>query len=112
MKPLWRSVLTPGFALVAAVVTANAGLSYWNVRTLAATDRWVIHTFEVLTELEDTLSLLKDAETGQRGYLLTGRDRYLEPYRDAVDRIPAKLDRLKELTADNPRQQARFPELE
>ncbi len=108
----WRAVLTPAFAIVAAVVVANAGLSYWNVWTLAATDRWVIHTFEVLTELEDTLSLLKDAETGQRGYLLTGRDHYLEPHREAVAGVPGKLRRLKELTADNPRQQARFPELE
>jgi CHASE3 domain sensor protein len=112
MNAFVRSVLTPGFVLVAAAVLANAGLSAWNVRTLAATGRWVAHTLEVLAELEDTLSLLKDAETGQRGYLLTGRDHYLDPYCAAADRLPGKLDRLRGLTADNPRQQGRFPALE
>jgi CHASE3 domain sensor protein len=108
----FRSGWTLGFGLVAAAVVANAGLSYWNIRTLAATDRWVVHTLEVLAEQNDTLSLLKDAETGQRGYLLTGRGQYLEPYRDATARISGKLNHLKELTADNPRQQERFPDLE
>ena len=41
---------------------------------------WVIHTHQVETLMESVLSQLKDAETGQRGYLLTGQIRYLEPY--------------------------------
>jgi CHASE3 domain sensor protein len=107
-----RSALTTGFVLVVLAILANAELSAWNVHTLAATDRWVVHTLEVLTELEDTQSLLKDAETGQRGFLLTGRDHYLDPYRAATDRIPAKLQRLRELTADNSRQRDRLPVLD
>jgi CHASE3 domain sensor protein len=110
--PAARPFAAFGAALAAGVVLVNACASYWNVRTLAATHRRVVHTHEVITQLQDVLSLLKDAETGQRGYLLTGEAAYREPYDEAVDVLPARLARLKELTADNPNQQARFPELE
>jgi PAS domain S-box-containing protein len=55
---------------------------------------------------------MKDSETGQRGYLITGDDRYLEPYNAAVVGIQDSVQRLKHLTEDNPRQQARIPPLE
>jgi CHASE3 domain sensor protein len=97
---------------VAAVVLVNASASYWNVRTLAATHQWVAHTYQVLTGLQSTLSLLKDAETGQRGYLLTGRAHYLEPYEAAITQLPERLAGLRELTADNHEQQRRLAELE
>lgn len=106
-----RAVASFGFVLVAAVVVANASASYWNVRTLADGNRWVVHTHEVISRLQDVLSLLKDAETGQRGYLLTGKDEYLEPYRTAVEKMPGRVDQLQALTADNPDQQARLPAL-
>ena len=111
-QPLVRPFLTFGTTLATAVILVSACASYWNVRTLTATNRWVVHTHEVLTDLQGALSLLKDAETGQRGYLLTGKERYLEPYHDAIAQIPGKLQRLKELTIDNPYQQERFPDLE
>lgn len=107
-----RPFLSFGMTRAAGVVLVSACASYWNVRTLEATNRWVVHTHEVLTELQGTLSLLKDAETGQRGFLLTGREHYLEPYHDAIAHIPGKLQRLKDLTADNSQQQSRFPDLE
>ena len=55
---------------------------------------------------------MKDSETGQRGYLITGEDRYLEPYNAAVAAIQDRVQRFKHLTEDNPRQQARIPLLE
>ncbi|MBW8875656.1 MAG: CHASE3 domain-containing protein, partial [Acidobacteria bacterium] len=51
-------------------------------------------------------------ETGQRGYVLTGREQYLEPYRTALKAVPARLARIRSLTADNPVQQSRIPLLE
>ena len=53
----------------------------------------------------ESSSLLKDAETGQRGFVITGDEAYLEPYRGAVDALPGTLEDLRELTADNPNQQ-------
>lgn len=73
---------------------------------------WVKHTQEVLTELETTLSTMKDAETGQRGYLITGDESYLEPYKTAISQIDGQIQNLKRLTADNPNQQRRIASLE
>jgi CHASE3 domain sensor protein len=58
--------------------------------------------------LDDLLSTAKDAETGQRGYLLTEDPKYLEPYGAAKSALRAKLDKIADLTADNPRQQSRI----
>jgi len=72
----------------------------------------VSHTHEVLASLEAALSSLKDAETGQRGYLLTGDPAYLEPYRDAVSRFRGQVAELRQLTLDNPAQTARLLRVE
>ena len=88
------------------------GLGYWNTLQLRENDTLVAHTDEVLDALEGVLSTMKDSETGQRGYLITGEDRYLEPYNAAVAAIQDRVQRLKQLTEDNPRQQARIPLLE
>jgi CHASE3 domain sensor protein len=101
-----------GFLLLTGVVVANACASFWNISTLATTNRLTVHTHEVLTQIEETLSLLKDAETGQRGYLITGEPRYLRPYEDAAAGIHQRFTRLRELTADNASQQARTERLE
>lgn len=66
---------------------------------------WVVHTHEVIEELERTSSLLKDAETGQRGYLLTGNPSFLAPYLASQHAIASQLHKLGELTGDNPGQQ-------
>ncbi len=50
------------------------------------------------------LSLVQSAETGQRGFLLVGRDVYLGPYNAAVTQLPGSLDRISQLVADNPTQ--------
>ena len=55
--------------------------------------------------------MIKDAETGQREYLITGEGRYLEPYYAAISSIDERLERLKTLTTDNPSQQSRLASL-
>jgi PAS domain S-box-containing protein len=100
------------FGLVIAVLLANAGVSYFNIRRLAENEHDVAHTYEELAGLERLMFLLNDAETGQRGYLLTGDAAYLEPYTEGVRQVSGQLDQLKELTADNAEQQSRFPALE
>ncbi|MEY2411440.1 MAG: hypothetical protein QOD84_46, partial [Acidobacteriaceae bacterium] len=69
------------------------------------------HTYEVLNSLDETVGQLSDAETGQRGYLLTGDETYLEPYRAAIKSVDQTVAHLKNLTADNPSQQKRIQEL-
>jgi PAS domain S-box-containing protein len=70
------------------------------------------HTFEVIATARALELSTRDAERGQRNYLLTGDRSHLELYRSGIQRAPALLDKLKRLTADNPDQQGRIPGLE
>ena len=62
----------------------------------------VLHSNELLLALDNVLSLVKDAESGQRGYVITGRPEYLAPYRAAVGSIQAQMDALERLVARRP----------
>ena len=104
------SVIT-GFALLLAVLLVNAGITKRQLDRQVATGIWVIHTHQVQLELSETLALLTDAETGQRGYLYTGQQQYLAPYDRAVRQVELQIDDLAGLTADNPRQQAAIAQL-
>ena len=72
----------------------------------------VSRTHAVIGEIEESLSDLQDAETGQRGFLLTGDERFLDPYIAAVARLPDQIRELREITADNAEQQAAVARLE
>jgi PAS domain S-box-containing protein len=97
---------TIAIALLVAALLVDAVLTLHNIREVATSVQWVSHTHAVLGQLEQVVSTLKDAETGQRGYLLTGERPYLEPYDQALPRIQGQLDRLRDLTIDNPPQTA------
>lgn len=72
---------------------------------------WIIHTYEVMNEARATLSSLQDAETGQRGFLLTADQSYLEPYRNGRVAFERHLEQFKQLTNDNPDEQTRAGKL-
>lgn len=97
------TALGVGVALVFFLITG--ALSYSNMLTLRGGTAKVVHTHEVITELGSLLSAAQDAETGQRGFLLTGNNRYLEPYQDALARADASMNTIQSLTSDNPVQQ-------
>jgi len=101
-----------GFALALVILVVIGGVAYRSIGKLTDTAGWVDHTQQVLATLEATLSTLKDAETGQRGFLLTGEDRYLEPFRAAQESSDRQIRALRELTKDNPTQQRRLDVLE
>jgi PAS domain S-box-containing protein len=100
-----------GIGLVVAVLVGNAFLAYRNTSQLLEDAGQVAHTHEVLDLTADLLRTLVDAETGQRGYLLTGKDSFLEPYRQALGRLDQEVRTLQDKTQDNPRQQARIEQL-
>jgi len=106
-----RFSVVSGFVLLLAVLIANAIVTRRQLAVQIANQEWTEHTQQVLLELAQTESLLKDAETGQRGFLYTGDSKYLAPYDLAVDQIEPRIENLARLTADNPNQQARIPEL-
>ncbi len=100
--------LAAGFGLAGLVLVLIAVVAYRSTNTLIDNDGWVGHTHQVRAELANLLSELKDAESGQRDYVVTGDERYLGPYQPALTGIKTTLDGVRRLTADNPRQQQRL----
>src|ERR1700712_921672 len=68
--------------------------------------RWVSHTHEVIYQATEFLSVVRDAEAGQRGYLITGDTTYLKPYHAAEKNLLWHFDDLRNLVSDNPQQQS------
>src|SRR5205823_6653230 len=99
-------------AVVGVVAYRNTMQISESERFVVETNRHVAHTHEVMTQIALVRSLLEEAETGQRGFLLTGEDSYLEPYQAARDDIGPALEHLKELTHRNANQQRRLRDLE
>lgn len=101
-----------GIVLALAALIANAIVSYRGLSNLIRHNQLVVHTMQVISELDAALSEITDAETGQRGYLITQDASYLDPYYKAVNEIPNHVQTLATLTEDNPYQQARIPRLQ
>ena len=101
-----------GFGLTLIVLIVGGVMGVINTRRLTENERQVARTHEVRAELEILLSTLKDAETGQRGYLLVQDEKYLQPYEEAVERLQTILTRLAFLTSENSLQQERLRALQ
>ncbi len=85
---------------------------YRSTAHLIENDRWVTHTHEVRTKLADLISSLKDAETGQRGFVITADENFLEPYSRSLPEITRTFSELRALTSDNDVQQRRLSSLQ
>ena len=72
--------IAAGFALAFLMLAIIGGVAYRGRVALTTTSQSVTHTHLVIEHIADVLSLLKDAETGQRGYIITGDEAFLEPY--------------------------------
>ena len=94
-----------GFLLLAVLASIVASVAS------ADADRWAVHSLMVRQATEHLFSLIQDAETGQRGFLLTGDASYLAPFYTAKTEIPAAENTLRSLTTDNPLQQSRLAKL-
>ncbi|WP_316828805.1 CHASE3 domain-containing protein [Pedobacter miscanthi] len=97
-----------GFILSIIFTIATSALSYFSVEKFYNSEKWVDHTNTVRGKLESIISSMKDAETGQRGFLLTGNEKFLEPYKGAAQLTRAAFDTVKYLTKDNAAQQNEF----
>ncbi|MES2990737.1 MAG: response regulator [Pseudomonadota bacterium] len=101
-----------GFLLGVVAVAVISLLSYQSLQNRQTTAELVSHTFSVMERLQALMSTLKDAETGQRGYLLTGGERYLDPFIAAKAALPEDFRRVREMTLDDAAQQERLATLE
>ena len=104
--------LTFGFVVSSIFLIVVGMVGYWSNYALITTSYSVSHTHKVAEKVAEYLSNLKDAETGQRGYLPTGDAGYLDPYQSAIDGSSRMIGELRTLTADSPSQQRRIDQLE
>jgi len=94
---------------VLLAILALVGIVTWERLNASREAReWSQHSYRVLGTMKDLAIALRDAETGQRGYVITGKDDYLAPYDSARDRLGVLQGELQKLTADNPAQQERL----
>ncbi|HEX2866723.1 MAG TPA: methyl-accepting chemotaxis protein [Ignavibacteriales bacterium] len=109
MKMRSKILLNSGIILF---LMAIVGIGvYFNIKSMNETFKWVKHTEEVIGEANLLGKMLIDMETGERGFLITGDDNFLEPYNNGKEEFDGRLDKLKETVNDNPVQVKRLEEL-
>jgi CheY-like chemotaxis protein/CHASE3 domain sensor protein/putative methionine-R-sulfoxide reductase with GAF domain len=108
---LGKKILT-GFIICSLILIVLAWISFENSEKLIASNQWVVHTQEVLYALEQTQAASIAAETAERGYIITGDENFLAPLKEAKSHLFELIDKVKELTRDNPGQQAYPKEIE
>jgi len=95
-----------GLACVLAFFCLTSGVAYLNIQSLRSNNQQIMHTHQVIVGIDGLMATMLDAETGQRGYLLTGNAEYLQPYQRAVKEVDERLAHVQNLTRDNPTQTA------
>jgi CheY-like chemotaxis protein/CHASE3 domain sensor protein len=101
-----------GFVVAVAAVAFIALLTYRALQTRSDAAGRVTHTLQVMDQLQTIMSFAKDAETGQRGYLLTGEEPYLEPFSSAKAQLPDEIRKAYDLVDSDPVQLQRLKNLE
>jgi signal transduction histidine kinase/CheY-like chemotaxis protein len=105
-----RRLLGLGALSFCLLIIAGAG-AIFTANRAADAEGWVEHSMQVRRDARTILVQLLNAETGQRGYLLTANEAYLEPYVSAVNSLEADYHHVTNLTADNPTQQEKLAAL-
>jgi signal transduction histidine kinase len=104
---------TKAIAACALIILLCIGsLSYWGIVRDEEDREWVTHTLLVVEKLQTVRIDITQAETGQRGYMLTGQDRYLELYRAGLNQVRQDLKDLPDLISDNPVEREAIQRLE
>lgn len=102
MKFSLKRNLLIGFGASLLILILSSAASWVSINNLFTSADLVNHTNTVVQKLDETLSVMIDAETGQRGFLITGKEEFLEPYRGAYEKASTLITELQGLTADNP----------
>ncbi len=100
-----------GFGVSFFILIVSSVASYISISKLIESSGMVAHTRNVISATDGILSDLQDAETGQRGFYLTGKESFLEPYINSLKSLPGSLKVAKDLSFDNPVQSKRLDTL-
>ena len=108
--PISRKLMA-AFAAVVVVIFASSAIVYDRLLVIERAKNWRVHTTDVLETLQNAMDAMVDQETGVRGYLITGDEEFLEPYHRGGNAYTAAIQKIRDLTSDNPAQQSRLDEL-
>ncbi|MDB5013719.1 MAG: sensor hybrid histidine kinase [Daejeonella sp.] len=112
MNTAFKRNLQVGFFLSLIILIISSVASYVTIDNLLSSSASVNHTHEVILELDEILSIAQDAETSQRGFLLTNDERFLDRYYGADGKLLQSLSIIRNLTSDNQTQQRKCDQLE
>ncbi|MGZ9733994.1 CHASE3 domain-containing protein [Flavobacterium sp. GNP002] len=107
-SPLFLKII---FIISVAVIFFIGGITFKHITVLKKSSNYVSNSHEVNTELERLISFIKDAETGQRGYILTRDKQFLEPYLKSKDLVKKSFNHLSQLTKNSRTQQENLKKL-
>ncbi|MEH2134897.1 MAG: GAF domain-containing protein [Nostoc sp.] len=96
--------IAAGFGLASAILILIGVVAYQNTRVSTNNQSVVKNSYKKINSLNELLSQIKDAETGQSSYILTGEKSYLKPYQSALENVNQEIAKLKNLTADQPKE--------
>ena len=105
MNSSFRRNLIIGYGVSLLLLVLSSVASFISIRSLLGSAEQVGHANEVIKELDAVIMALKDGEAGQRGYILTGDDRFLIPYNGAYERALLSAGQVQRLTQENADQQ-------
>jgi len=111
MSPTIRSASAVAFGVVAVVLLVISTMGYRTAQRSAEANRSVAHAYQVLNALEHVWRTTTDAETGVRGFVITGARQYLDSFNQADEEFRSRIDAVAALTADNPVQRRHVAEL-
>lgn len=103
-----KKKLIAGFAVPALIIVIISIIVYSSISSLLSANHWVNHTHKVIGEGRALLSSMVNMETGMRGFLVTGKDEFLEPYIEGDKQFIKIISQLKETVSDNPLQVKRL----
>ncbi len=99
------------FSIIIVLVATLVAVAYVNLASLGKANRMNVHTYQVTEQVGNILTALVNIETGERGFALTGEEKFLEPLNAGKADFSRAWEEAKRLTADNPKQQERLTKL-
>lgn len=106
-----RNKLFVGFGVTLAILLVISIVSYRSLSGYDKAEKWNAHTYQVINEFQLLQQSMINMETGDRGFLITGKDNFLEPYNAGKNNFDLKYNKVKDLTKDNPEQQNRLEKI-
>ena len=100
-----------GFGVVLALMAIVSTVTFFSINSLVTSSKWVNHTYEVIRTAESVGAAMVDMETGQRGFMVAGKDEYLEPFNNGKKTFNKLIVKGQELTSDNPTQVERWKKI-